>query len=80
MFDIVQILRISPYSVQMRENTEQKISEYGHFTSVDVLRSALRNSGKQLSDLHFYWKETPTQVLQQLFIEHLWLLLLKKTF
>ena len=26
-----EILRISPYSVRMRENTEQKNSEYGHF-------------------------------------------------
>ena len=26
-----EILRISPYSVQMRENTDQKNSEYGHF-------------------------------------------------
>ena len=25
------ILRISPYSVQMWENTDQKYSEYGHF-------------------------------------------------
>ena len=26
------ILRISPYSMQMRENTDQKNSEYGHFS------------------------------------------------
>ena len=26
------ILRISPYSVRMRENTDQKNSEYGHFS------------------------------------------------
>ena len=26
-----QILRISPYSVRMRENTDQKNSEYGKF-------------------------------------------------
>ena len=26
-----EILRISPYSVQMRENTDQNNSEYGHF-------------------------------------------------
>ena len=30
-----EILRISPYSVRMRENADQKNSEYGHF-----LRSA----------------------------------------
>ena len=27
------LLRISPYSVRMRENTDQKNSEYGHFSS-----------------------------------------------
>ena len=27
-----EILRISPYSVQMRENTDQNNSEYGHFS------------------------------------------------
>ena len=27
-----QILRMSPYSVQMRENMDQKNSEYGHFS------------------------------------------------
>ena len=26
-----EILRISPYSVRMRENTDQNNSEYGHF-------------------------------------------------
>ena len=26
-----EILRISPYSVRMRENVDQNISEYGHF-------------------------------------------------
>ena len=33
-----EILPISPYSVQMRENTDQNNSEYGHFSrSVEVL-------------------------------------------
>ena len=33
-----EILRISPYLVQMRENTDQKNSDYGHFSrSVIVL-------------------------------------------
>ena len=27
-----QIVRISPYSVEMQENTDQKNSEYGHFS------------------------------------------------
>ena len=26
-----EVLRISPYSVRMRENADQNISEYGHF-------------------------------------------------
>ena len=29
-----EILRTSPYLVQMRENTDQKNSEYGHFSCV----------------------------------------------
>ena len=29
-----EILRISPYSVRMRENTDRKNSEYGHFYAV----------------------------------------------
>ena len=28
----LRILRISPYSVRLRENTDQKNSEYGHFS------------------------------------------------
>ena len=28
-----EILCISPYSLQMRENTDQKNTEYGHFSS-----------------------------------------------
>ena len=32
-----EILRISPHSVQMRENTDQKNSEYGHFSRSDQL-------------------------------------------
>ena len=30
-----EIRSISPYSVQMRENTDQKNSEYGHFWRSD---------------------------------------------
>ena len=32
-----EILRISPYSVRMRENTDQKNSEYGHFSRSDTI-------------------------------------------
>ena len=38
-----KILRISLYSVQMRENTDQKISEYGHFSRSAVLGALLLN-------------------------------------
>ena len=37
-----EILRISPYSVQMRENTDQNNSEYEHF----LRNEGLRNGGK----------------------------------
>ena len=30
------LLRISPYSVRMWENTEEKNSEYGHFSGSDT--------------------------------------------
>ena len=33
-----EILRVSPYSIRMRENTDQKNSEYGHFWPVSVLK------------------------------------------
>ena len=32
-----EILRICPYSVRMRENTDQKNSEYGHFPNSALL-------------------------------------------
>ena len=31
-----EILRISPYSVRMQENTDQSNSEYGHFLLSDL--------------------------------------------
>ena len=42
------ILRISPYSVRMRENTDQNNSEYGHFLcnvdpSVDLCLHRINN-------------------------------------
>ena len=33
--EYVEILRISPYSVRMRENADQNNSEYGHFLTVN---------------------------------------------
>ena len=39
-----EILRISPYSVRMRENTDQKNSEYGHFSG----------SGKNHQTMHTF--------------------------
>ena len=50
------------------------------FQAVDVLQSALRNSGKQLSDLQYCWKETPAQVLEQLFYRTLMVAASEKNF
>ena len=36
---MINILRISPYSVRMRENADQDNSEYGHFLCSDSLRA-----------------------------------------
>ena len=33
-FEYGEILRISPFSVRMQENTDQNDSEYGHFLGV----------------------------------------------
>ena len=33
-----EMLRISPYSVRMRKNTDQNNSEYGHFCAVQILK------------------------------------------
>ena len=33
-----EILRISPYSIQMQENTDQNNSEYGHFSRIITLK------------------------------------------
>ena len=38
-----QILRISPYSVQMQKNVDQNNSEYGHFLLSDVHNGSLKN-------------------------------------
>ena len=49
-------LRISPYSVQMWENTDQKNSEYGHFSHsvyvwpfFNIMYEAVDNCGYKLS-------------------------------
>ena len=36
---------ISPYSVQMRENTDQNNSEYGHFSRSDKLSNKTLSQG-----------------------------------
>ena len=36
-----EILRISPYSVRMRENTDQNNSEYIHFLRSEVYETSL---------------------------------------
>ena len=39
-----EILRISPYSVQMRENTDQNNSEYGQFLRSGYLSNHFKKS------------------------------------
>ena len=49
------ILRISTYSLQMRENTDQSNSPYGHFLRSDVFKTPSRlfpNAFKTASKLH----------------------------
>ena len=50
-----ELLRISPYLVRMRENTDQKISEYGY-----LLRSGLFSflNQKSYSGEVFYWQNS----------------------
>ena len=48
-----EILRISPYSVRMWENTDQNNSEYRHF-----LRSAALNSLNLLEQVKIYLMKT----------------------
>ena len=50
-----QILCISPYSVQIRGNTDQKNSEYGQVLRSDLVRGVF----KTLSNIYdgaFWWK------------------------
>ena len=62
-----EITSISPYSVQMRENTDQKNSEYGHFSHseydtglmwVDIRKifySQMTTLHKTYENTGFYW-------------------------
>ena len=55
-----EILRISPYSVRMRENTDQNNSEYGHF-------------GWEKSEKSLYSKEgLPVLLLTSVFKDLVW--------
>ena len=52
-----EILRISPYSVRMQENTDQKNSEYGHFSrSGSLIRNCVLRLLSSLF-ISFIWKE-----------------------
>ena len=58
-----EVLRISPYSVRMRENTDQKNSVFGHFSR------SVKTRKKDLRDL---WKlNVETATLSIAFILHL---------
>ena len=52
-----EILRISPYSVRMRENVDQNNSEYGHFLRSD--RNKLWEVGSNNSPFPNCAKESP---------------------
>ena len=54
-----EILRISPYSIRMLENTDQKDSEYGHFSCSGGL--ALMNNLPQTS-------QEPLEVLNEILL------------
>ena len=43
-------LRVSPYSVRMRENTDLKNSEYGHFSHSDVVSQTFDRVPKDTSE------------------------------
>ena len=47
-----EIRDIFPYSVQMRENTEQKNSEYGHFLPSGSMKSFIEYVRKMFRKIH----------------------------
>ena len=51
-----EIRSISPYLVQMRENTDQKNSEYGYFSRSSIYPPQLHKTDKKLSHEDFLWK------------------------
>ena len=55
-----EILRISPYSVQMRGNTDQNNSEYAHFLRSDFV--PLNLQGTNISKYSIYSKLWTTKV------------------
>ena len=48
-----EILRVSPYSVQMRENKNQKNSKYGHFSSSEYFQTPYTSGMK----IHFQFNQ-----------------------
>ena len=48
----VHLRDIFPYSVQMRENTEQKNSEYGHFLPSGSMKSFIEYVRKMFRKIH----------------------------
>ena len=71
-----EILRIYPNSVQMRKNTDQKNSEYGHFLRSVSLKLSATHEATRIQSLFYYIQNTMTRVkstkVQTLF--HLFLL------
>ena len=48
-----EILRVSPYSVQMRENKNQKNTKYGHFSSSEYFQTPYTSGMK----IHFQFNQ-----------------------
>ena len=70
-----EILLISPYSVQMRENTDQKISKYGHFlrSVCFVTRTAFNKNSRELKAGMWLFEASWWKVINALWLyEILW--------
>ena len=72
-----EIQSIFPYSVRMRENTDQKISEYGHFSRsvwhVEQLRKPSRHSTACLRERkEKIYNDLPCALFNLLILQNLW--------
>ena len=71
-FGLNTVVRISPYSVQMRENTDQNNSEYGHFLRSEYKSCSLCTKILSHSDqksLIYFLSKSKTVFRKELFCE-----------